>query len=82
MLCVKAYDLFVLANFDNPNPNYPASHYTSAEIESARLHSDPVTSDVCKVRPSPPACRLPHQPKSKQSPGSCLPATSATDQAA
>ena len=52
LICARAYDCFALANFDNPNPNFPASSYTVDEIQAYKLDASSVMDDVMTIKPS------------------------------
>lgn len=54
----RDYDCFVLANFDNPNPNFPASDYTVEQVAAFKRNLVPVKSCTMETLPSPPCQRV------------------------
>lgn len=61
IVCARAYDCLVLANFDNPNPNFPATDYSTAEITAYKVTAKPIIRHVCAVKPSPNVHRIQHR---------------------
>jgi hypothetical protein len=80
LICAQAYDCFVLANFENPNPNFRASSYSDKEITAYKLdrNGKRISPSVLSVMPSATTRRTGLLPEWQSVTGERKPVSSAT----